>query len=513
MEVTKYFDKKIKKIPSNIKRAFLYTLVVGVLTHMFFLTNKFINHDDLLQLVHDMDFSSSGRWFLKSGNAISSNLSMSWVNGCLVIIYTGIMAAILVDIFQLKSKLSIFFTSAMMITFPSNAALFPYSNSYDAYAFGGLLAFIGMYHFIKQEKISLITISLTVLGLASYQIYFAFCFATIVVYYLVKLLRKETNADKFVRNLLLTLINYLIAIISYVIITKYVLKIELTDYQNIDKMGSLNLLTLIKSIPNTYAKFYEFFIKDSYYQFSYLKYLNIIFFIACLYLIIDAISKLKNKEMVLASLTIFLLPIFINLIYLMAPNSAIGLRMLQTYIVFYVLSIVLVEYFANKNPAKIMAGWIICLSLFLSIFNFVVLANKVYTAYEIDKSNILSYTTRVLSKIESEDFYEADKKVYFIGNPDITNSFTPKYTSPDVLISTILDKKVVAHLYWKLYPIRYAAFPNEVDNMWYPDYSATNDELKQIIDEMPMYPAKGSIIEYDNEIYVKFRDYKTWANQ
>lgn len=36
MEVTKYFDKKIKKIPSNIKRAFLYTLVVGILTHMFF---------------------------------------------------------------------------------------------------------------------------------------------------------------------------------------------------------------------------------------------------------------------------------------------------------------------------------------------------------------------------------------------------------------------------------------------------------------------------------------------
>lgn len=101
-----------EKIPLNVKKAVIITIIAGLFAHFFVLTNKFINHDDLLQLVSDMDFSTSGRWFLKYPNMISSNFSMPWINRILIILYTAIMSGIIVDLFKIKSNLAIGLFSA-----------------------------------------------------------------------------------------------------------------------------------------------------------------------------------------------------------------------------------------------------------------------------------------------------------------------------------------------------------------------------------------------------------------
>lgn len=74
-------------------------------------------------------------------------------------------------------------------------------------------------------------------------------------------------------------------------------------------------------------------------------------------------------------------------------------------------------------------------------------------------------------------------------------------------MSTLLDKKLMAHYYWTLYPERYASFPNQLRNIWNDDYERLDDGLKNRIDKIPIYPKGGSIFEYDGEIYVKFKEY------
>lgn len=107
----------------------------------------------------------------------------------------------------------------------------------------------------------------------------------------------------------------------------------------------------------------------------------------------------------MAMCSLFILPFCVNLIYIMAPNSVIGLRMLQGYLAIYLLFILLIDDF-NRIVIEweILSQWAISIVLILSLFQFAIVTNKVYLAFEIDKSNIKSYTNRVLMKIEDENF-------------------------------------------------------------------------------------------------------------
>lgn len=503
------------KIPKNIQKAFFYTLILELFTHFFILTNKLINHDDLEQLVSKMDYSSSGRWFLQYANLPSSYFSMPWVNGILILIYSSIITSIIVYVLNIKSKLNIMLISAIMIMFPSNAALFSYTNSYDAYLFGAVLAFIGLYLFVKYKYGFIVTIILTVLSLATYQTFISLCLLVLISYYFMKLINEKINSRIYIKNILKVFLTYISSIIFYIISCKFLINVELSSYQNIDKMGNLNIFSLPELIFRTYYKFYAFLINDDYFQFGFTKYLNIILLFGIFYLLYILVSKLELNEKVVAILTILILPIIINLIFIMAPNSAIGLRMLQGYIGMYVFFITILEYFVlNKFKFKnfrliAVSMWYIILPIIFSLYNFFIVTNKVYTTLEIDTINVISYTTRVINNIENQEFYEKHKPVYFIGNPDTTTSFTEKYTTREVLKSTILDKKLPAHYFWKLYPERYSAFPNKIENIWKVNYDKIEDNLLiEKINSAPIYPKKGSIFEYNNSIFIKFKNYQ-----
>lgn len=507
------FIKKIK-ISENVKRAFIYTIIVGIFCHFFILSNKLINHDDLEQLVSNMDYSSSGRWFLQYANLPSSQFSMPWVNGFFIILYTAIISSILMKLFEIKNKIYVFLLSSILIVFPTNVAIFHYSNSADAYMLGALLGIIGVYLLIKYKYAFPITILLTILSLATYQSYFGLFFSISIIYYLILLLNETIDYKSYIKNIIKITLVYLSSILLYIISVKYIFKIELLDYQNINNMGSIDINELPNQILVAFSKFFTFFIGDDYFQFSLIKYLNVIFIVSVIYLFYKLAKKHDIYTKILAYLSILILPLSMNLIFIMAPNSAIGLRMLSGYLALYVFSFTLLENIEYKNMMLIksklvrLCFWAINLIVLISLYKFYITTNKVYTALELDKSNVLSYTTRVVSNIENQPFYEKDKNVYFVGSPDITTDFTPKYTTPDVLKSTLLEQKIPANYQWRYYPERYTAFPNHVETIWKTHFDDIKDtNLIKKLKSMPIYPKEGSIAEYNNEIYVKFKEY------
>lgn len=184
----------------------------------------------------------------------------------------------------------------MVIIFPSNAALFPYTNSYDAYVFGGLLAIIGIYIFLKMEKINPISILLFLLSLATYQVYIGLYLAIMIVYYFWKLVKEKIDSEIFFRNIFKVFVTIGLSILLYIIGTKYLLGIELTDYQGINEMGKVGFMDLIFGAVNAYGNFFSFFIFDKYYQFGFLKYFNILMLIAVFCLLYRMIIKLDIRE-------------------------------------------------------------------------------------------------------------------------------------------------------------------------------------------------------------------------
>ncbi|MFM1525565.1 MULTISPECIES: glucosyltransferase domain-containing protein [Helcococcus] len=510
---SKIFEELNKKIPKNVKKAFLYTILFGVICHFYALTNKLINHDDIDQLVHNMDFSTSGRWFLHYAAFISSNFSMPWVNGGLIIFYTAISSALLADLFEIKKEFHIILLSAIMICFPTNAALFPYMNSADAYALGELFIILGAYLMIKYQYGFVGSIILTVLSLAIYQTYLGLAASIVIIYYIFEIINKKNNFNFVLKKLFIALFSYISSLTLYVISVKYIFSIQLSEYQGIDKMGVLNLKDLPISILSTFYEFFRFFFLDSYDQFGFYTIVNTIIFVGMTFLFINLIRKLEIKKLIFVCLLILILPISVNSIFILAPNSAIGLRMLQGYIAVYILFIMIFENYSKLKIKEKMNLTTISLcasaiAFLLTIGNFLIVTNKVYMTLDVDGKNLASYTTRVLSRIEEQPFYDKNKPVYFIGNPNITNEFTSKYTTKDVLKSTLLDEKITMHYFWYLYPERYSGFTNPVKEIWNKDLVKIEDEnLKNTIYDMPIYPKKGSIIEYKGSIYIKFKEY------
>ena len=53
------------KIPSHLRTTFLTALGVGFFTHLYMLTNKLPNHDDISVLYGSGTTYASGRWLLR----------------------------------------------------------------------------------------------------------------------------------------------------------------------------------------------------------------------------------------------------------------------------------------------------------------------------------------------------------------------------------------------------------------------------------------------------------------
>ena len=224
-----------------------------------------------------------------------------------------------------------------------------------------------------------------------------------------------------------------------------------------------------------------------------------------------------NRDKILSLfLSLIVLPLTINLVYILINGGYAGLRMLYSYIIYYVIVFVILERYLRLNyqkhlelnRVKIASLGLIFVILFANIFNFTLYTNRVYFSLYLDNKHLEAFTNRLITKIEEEDFYSENKTINFIGYTDIDNEFSKQYSTDDILASTLLEHKIPGHIHYKLYPSRYLAFNNKIKMIFDEEYDKIDDEnLLKEIENRKVYPSMDSIFEYNNEIYVKFKDY------
>lgn len=514
------------KIPENVKKAIFYSIVFGILCHFYMLTNKLTNHDDLEQLVNIMDLRSSGRWFLHFATLISTYLSMPWVNGVLVIIYLSISAGIIVDMFNIKSKIYILLVCAIIMSFPTIMALLPYMQSADGYFLACLFSVLASYLLIKHQYGYIYFIVLNVLSLATYQIFLGYSITLVIMYYLIKTVFEDYDVKKLLRHLLLTGILSVLVVIIYYIFTKYIVPGQLSNYQGVSNMGSIKISRFPIYIANTYWNFIRFFFIDIFHQFGYLKYVNLLLFVVAAAIFMYSLIRTTNDKWERAFIIAIylLLPIPIYILNIMAPLSTVALRMAYPSVSIYIFFLVAAERF-NKyldhgmikktyKTISIVGLWTIILISIATSYKFVLSSNQVYFALDINSKNLESYTTRLLTRIEEKDFYSKDKRVIILGRQDIRTDFTEKYYTDTVQASLLLRKMIPGIKHWRLYPERYAAFSNKIDILYIKEaQDRLSSDLLDIIDSKPLYPHKDSIFEYNGSIYVKIEDMTTNQNR
>lgn len=444
----------------------LITVIVGMIIHFSIYNKDLLSADILLY----NSFYNSYLWEISLGRFglfiigfLKGYLSIPIIEVLGSLILLGIINVLLIDFLNIKNKyLNIVFITCTPII--STTLLFYYCSL--SYMIGMLSIILSIYllYKMKSKYKYLISILLTIVSLSIYQAAISIAF-TLLVIYSIKLLFE----DKFkFKELIINIITIFVGLIIYYILVKIsllVFNVNMTTYNNADK---LNILELIKTIPVkiviSYQYFYYYFfgnnsdiIKNFYMKNHILNYLLfIVIGISLIYKLLK--SKINTTNKVLIIIGVLILPIVMNTISFIIPVSKFHLLMGGSYLVFYYFLFSLID----TKYIKVISIILICLLL----RNYIVQDQATYLSLENTKNK---YDT-IISNCINDNINNLDKKYMIYG-------------------SLSKDKNEFSRIYKMNY-----GFIGDLDIFWGDDYTNSRNGFIRY-----MYFYKGLDIKYASE--------------
>lgn len=516
-----FFDTLIHRIPKNVKTAIIITLFFAIIIHGFMLTNDLPNHDDVNQLYTNYKYYVNlGRWFTQVPAAFSSSYSLQWLSGVLGFIYLSVALGLIVHIWRIKSTPYLVLSSLIFISFPSIFETLPYSNNFDAYSFGFLLACISV-HITTKYKFGFIGgVILLCLSTATYQAYFPIA-AVLYVGLLVIDILKNIDLIKVVRKSVSFILVLTFALVLYLISVKVSLLLtgtSLRDYKGISSMGQIEIQRIPYLIVRAYQSFFEFYIADNFSIHNNAISIGIIAFgvISMIMLVIFIIKTGLYKSSIKLGFFLVMLAttsLALSLICIMVPDAPIKLMMLYTYPLCWILLLSILEkqnqYLHSFSIRKFrpfvsrlfyMYRWLSIIFIFYLSLNYTIITNiqyqKLFFAYE----NTYAFYSRLTSAVQSIEGYSTNLPLYFIGRYRM-DTFLPKefYTFKNIVG---IDEDLVSTYSTYRFLKYYMAFPNDLITLSYEEFLESELYFPGV---ESVYPDWGSIKINDKGIFVFFK--------
>ncbi len=379
-----------------------------------------------------------------------------------------------------------------------------------------------------QESIDLVLYLGAILGLAM-GVYQAFLGYTISLCSILLLLVVLENKDSLkgiitqaVRYLLLVLLGT-VAYFTFMKLSLITQNVVLSSYQGIDQIGIINFNILLQLISKAYVNLLSFFVRDAFINNNFvveILYIAVFVLMGVFILNLVIVNKIyKDKlKLILLIFLIILLPLCINSIVIMAPNSWIHVLMIMSFVHVFILLIGLADMNFNfaMTPLKrvsiggaplylrnlfvimcIYSTFIISTSL---IYNYYILDHQIYLRLEMQYENSYAFVNRLVSRIESTEGYQPKNPVAIIGKVPslVTKSQFNELNSLGVIFNDdlqIIQARDCLERFindWAGVKLVFAK-PEQKKEI---SHSA---EFKN----MPPYPLKGSIRVIDNVTVVK----------
>lgn len=312
-----------------IYKGFIYGILIGILIHGFALTNKWPNWDDLGQMWDTMDRATSGRWFLKVPAAISSKLSMPWVNGILAIFYIVVAGLFVCNTIKVTNLYSEILIISLMLASPVVGSMSFYTNCFDAYAFGILLSSIGVWIITGNWRWSnCITGGVfLVLGLGCYQAYLGYTAGVIWITFVDGWLYQNENVKSLIIKVIKCIVLFAGSICTYILISKLAVK-SLTNYMGIAQMGEIDWKQIPLSVVTAYREFWNIIFLDTWGIYGRNVISIYLVTIICIAFLIKQLKKqLTIIKVIGFILLIIVFPVVINIIFLMGTEGVHRLMM------------------------------------------------------------------------------------------------------------------------------------------------------------------------------------------
>lgn len=408
-----------KKIPRQQVICFITAIASGFFTHLYMLTHKLPNWDDVNCFADAGATRNVGRWMLDVLKDTLSKYSNPWLNGSVAILFLALCCCLILCILELKSTTSAVLVPFVVMTFPSVASTMTFMFTVDMYLFGLLLILLGVYLTRRYRYGFGAGIVLCILGLGTYQAYI--CFAIGLFIFCIFL---DALQGRQIKNLLLNMGKAVavlgVSVFSYIMLSRLIFPdIVNTEYAGAGAMGKIVLSELPREIARCYKRLLEYFILK---PFSFVSapahIVNILvcLLLAGLFVWLMAAKKMYRKKFhfTICILTMAAAPLGIAFVYVMSPQASFSMLMFFQYVLVYVFLMVLVEnlwkeraegkFLSVKKAVSILAS---CLLLLTGCFHYVV-TGEAYFRMDMAKERVDAYYNRILAKLEAEGYEHGD---------------------------------------------------------------------------------------------------------
>ena len=523
-----YLTEWYRNLSGAVKTAFYAAFAAGLAAHLYQFTNKLYNYDELANTPGGIGLSTEqGRWLLNwmgrfMRSVFGGSYSLPFFNGIFALLFLALSAGMVVSVFQVRNKLTAGLIGGLMTVFPAVVSMYFFMFLALYYAIGIFFSVFAAWLTVKYPKNIIANIAAVVMIACSLGVYQAYFPDTVCILLMVVILKAAfggVKEKKEWKEFFLMIARFLLVMAAgvavYFLINKAVLAvthIQLTSYQGGDTMGKITITQLISALKSCYTSFFDLGFSDVMgisYNRTVRRLIKVVWILFAAgigaYLVLKK-KEYLNKVIVLCGILVF--PVAMFLIYVMAPNSYCYTLMAYSVVFFFVFFLLWLDAcFRNLKlhaPVKSITNWVSAFLTAALVIVFVWYANGNYMALEYTKYHDFSYVQTLITKIRSVEDYSQDKPVIVVGTQinDSTNGMGS-------LIGDTFTVGGKADTNLGYNSLLYLMS----DYLGFSPYYGTYEEIqnwmqREVVREMPSYPADGSIQVIDDTIIVKLSDYE-----
>ncbi|NLL79378.1 MAG: hypothetical protein GX234_06270 [Clostridiales bacterium] len=432
-----FFEKIQKKIKPEWRFAFLSTFGLGFLIHLYRLVNPLLTWDSLYNFHDPQNTIHLGRCFLTLTCGISSYYDLPTVNGLLSLLYIALTAVCLSEIFEIRSRLSLFLMSGILASFPTAASTLLYMYTADGYFLAMLLAALAVLVTLKYRHGLFAGMVLLCISYGSYQAYISYAVMLILVWSILQLLYEKTALKDFFQKIgrfvLMGGCGTALYLISFKLLSALE-HIQASDYQGVSTMKLPGISDLLHAVPSALTEFIYFFFGPLS-RINLFKILNVLLFVLLFLLFILGLAadRLWKDRLRLLLLVIcyVLLPFGCCIIYFVTPDVKYHMLMMMGFSLIYLLPILQSDRICQTSlhPAMV---WTVTLVALVTVYNFALIDNITYLHAKKSYEQTYALAVEMADRIEQTDGFENVSKLCVLGHFDdadsISINFPPNMT-------------------------------------------------------------------------------------
>ncbi len=429
----KILDQLVRKISKNQQLCFFSGLLFGFLTHLFMMTNKLSNWDDLSNFNSYGVGGELGRWVLRFIHPLAGKLSNPWINGSMAILLISFTCVMLYEILRLETRMAAVLLPMIFMTFPSLCSTMTFMFTVDLYAIGLFLAVLAVWLSLQWKWGFLPAMVPLILSLGIYQAYVCFTISLLLIRWLQDEIRDSEENKKFkVKETLCCGLRYVImlgaGVLLYIIIAhlRYPLLSQET-HNGVGNMGKINPLRVPVYCAKAYLRLIRYFLLGSYsFQTDFVKVMNIAAVILLVVMLAVVLYRVKILQDKLRGLwTVFLLlvlPVALSFIDVMSPDAYFSMLMIYQFCLVYVLLLCLGEKLEKDEKGKNTAGRFLSLAGILVVlatgYSDYIITGEAYFRMKLSYERVYSYFDRMITRVENQPGYDAEDKLIILGSFD-----------------------------------------------------------------------------------------------